>query len=162
MLNGDALPSQPILRLPAPDAIVDFSDVKFQRLKSKDNNIISEIVKKYNESIEYSLFFCENILPVTCEGLVIPKEYVDKSVIVSSAVVTLGGSSAGLLIFGLVGNTSRRKRICQSLVLIVVAVILNACNSGLEAAKPKPTTNNLQEGLIEFPVGSLQPKTTYY
>jgi hypothetical protein len=145
---GNTLPSRPRLLSPALDGNAESSAVTFEWNKASDVN---------GDALDYELVLCRDENLLDCEV-----HQVADSVAAQQFIFTVGGSTAGLLMIGLVGaGANRRRKLLHWITIAVVVVILNACSDATEqvsqAGPGKPGQN-----VMRYTVTGLEADSEYF
>ena len=156
IVEDDAEPAPPAEQNQAPTAPV---------LIAPDNNATAvdpflvtfdwyEASDPDGDTITYLLEYCVNADFINCANT--PQTKIDNNS--NPLLVNLGsiGGSAGisLVLFGLMGSTTRRQGIMRLSGVVLLALIMSACGTNM------PIVNG--DGTVSQSVQNLQPNTTYY
>lgn len=138
----NAAPNTPtLISLENNSVGVDGSSVTFEWNKVTDPD---------GDAVSYQLYYCTDAGFSGCSGTVVASLSMDK------LLGGLGGGM-GLAMLGLVASGTRRQRLIQAGVMMLMVVVLSACSGGAEPESPAPDPN-----VKSTTVTGLLPGTTYY
>ncbi|MDH5544704.1 MAG: S8 family serine peptidase [Gammaproteobacteria bacterium] len=154
---ADPTPQNPIPQDPAPQNQAPETPTLVSPTNGSNNIhpslvtfVWNAVVDPDGDEVSYLLEYCENADFTNCGTQLAQLRFGSVATIAGLG----GGAGIGLAMFGLMGNSTRRQRYLQAVVLIAASLLMTACGTNI----PLPGANGTMEQ-IEL---NLQAQTTYY
>ncbi|MFV2055395.1 MAG: tandem-95 repeat protein [Thiohalomonadales bacterium] len=156
--------THPSLVSPKHNADALSTTVRFEWKGSSYKNLKNNLD---SGSIAYQVLYCTTSTFVGCSPIDVQQKIASANDYNASVAFTLGGTSTGLFLFGLLGGglSTRRKIYPLAIMALLSLSLLNACNSGAEDTSievPLKPTFEIDGGHIIYTDNNLLPGKTYY
>lgn len=126
----------------------------------------STVRGQHTNDLVYHVEYCDHAEFSNCtsgNNIEVPKAVSDLQTLAQASSLILGSSGVGWLAFGLLGSASRRNRLRQGCILLLIAVVLAACSDAAEkVTDPLRTTQPSSIKNVQFKLQGLQQGTEYY